>query len=161
VFLGQERDDFLAAIRTSNALGLAWCTGGHADYPAHGILRQAAVLEAGAGAGKAALERLARLRRARAGMVLSTIVLAATVEVAGLLLARDRLDAVRLLDNEKDDQRPGALQLLEALDRSARESVPELWGVFAPWRAAIEEVLGGSSRDPRGVLLGLARAVPY
>jgi hypothetical protein len=160
--VGTERDDFLVAVRAPRALGLDWLTGGFDEYPVHGILRQAAGVHAILGAPKDALGCLTHLRRARAGLVLSTITLAAIVEVAGLLWEKHRGDAGRLLDN-KDKDRPGALQLLEALRREVREDVPELWEVFEPWGAAIRGVLAGGTllRDPKQGLLGLARVVPY
>jgi hypothetical protein len=156
-----EREELMAALNTSKALRLPWLTGAHDDYPVHGILRQAAVLHALQGSAKEALGCLSLLRRARATLVLGTIGLAATVEVGGLLWARQRPDAQRLLDN-KDRERPGALQQLESIGREARDGVPELWSVFASWEGAVRGVLKGVVvREPRDVLLGLAREVPY
>ncbi|WP_437621520.1 hypothetical protein [Sorangium sp. So ce1151] len=162
MFLGAERDDFLAAVRAWKIFGLRWLTGGFDDYPVHGILRQAAGIHAILNAPGDVLGSLTHLRQARAGLVLSTIVLASTVEVAGLLWAKHRKDAERFLDN-KDKQRPGALQLLQALGHEARDGVPELWAVFESWEPTIRRVLTGGAvqHDPREVLLGLARVVPY
>lgn len=162
MFLGAERDAFLAAVKASRALELSWLTGSFDDYPVHGILRHAAGIHAILGAPKDALGCLTHLRRARAGLVFSTVVLAATVEVAGLLWAKHHGDAERLLDS-KDKERPGALQLLQTLGHEARDSVPELWAVVAPWEPAIRGVLssGAAPRDPKDTLLGLTRAIPY
>lgn len=159
--MGAEREEYLAALKASKVFDLAWCTGGFDDYPVHGILRQAAVIHAIQGSVKDAIGSLTHLRRAKRGMVLSTIVLAATVEVAGVLWAKHTKDAEALLDN-KEPGRLGALQQLQALGHAAKEGVPELWSVFAPWEERIRAALkGGASADPKGGLLAMAREVPY
>ena len=162
LIVGPERDEFLAAVKTSKVSDLAWVKGGFDDYPVHGILRQLAGIHALQGSVNEALGSLTHLRRARPGMVLSTIVLAGTVEVAALLWARQRVNAEPLLDN-KDKDRPGALQQLQALGHAAKEGIPELWAVFEPWEPAIRAVLAGGAaqRDPKDTLLALARVVPY
>jgi hypothetical protein len=160
--LGAERQDFFAAVKVSKIFDLAWFTGGVDGYPVHGILRQAAGIHAIQSSVKDAIGSLTHLRRARPGMVLSTIVLAATVEVAGLFWAKHRKDAEQLLDS-KDKDRLGALQQLQALGHASKSAVPELWAVFEPWEATIRGVLGGGAgqRDPQDTLLALARVVPY
>ena len=162
MFVGAEREAFLAAVTAAKIVDVSWLAGEQEDYPAHGILRQDAVVQAIQGSIKDAIGSLTRLRRARRGLVLSTIVLAATVEVAAILWAKNRKDAELLLDN-KEPNRLGALQQLQALGHAAKDGVPELWSVFAPWEAAIRGVLGDNAgqRDPRDVLIGLARVVPY
>jgi hypothetical protein len=160
--VGAEREEYLAAVKASKVLDLAWFTGGFDGYPVHGILRQAAVIHAIQGSVQGAIGNLTHLRRAKRGTVLSTIVLAATVEVAGILWAKHRKDAEALLDS-KDATRLGALQQLQALGHAAKDDVPELWAVFAPWEAKIRAALAGgaSAQDPKDGLLGLARVVPY
>ena len=81
--------------------------------------------------------------------------------LAALLWAKHRAEAEKLLDS-KDKDHPGALQQLQALGHAAKEGVPELWAVFAPWDATTRATLGGgaSQRDPQDALLGLARVVP-
>lgn len=159
---GSERDDFFAALKASKVFELGWLKGGFDGYPVHGILRQAAAIHAIQGSVNEALGSLTHLRRARPGMVLATIVVAATVEVAALLWAKQRASAGQLLDN-KDKQRPGALQQLQALKDVAKTGVPELWAVFEPWEPAIRAALGGGAGqpDPKDALLGLTRVVPY
>ncbi|MEP7122437.1 MAG: hypothetical protein ABJE95_16065 [Byssovorax sp.] len=160
--VGAEREAFLAAVKASKVFELSWFTGGHDGYPVHGILRRGAVVHAIQGSVQAAIGSLTHLRRSGRGMVLSTIVLAATVEVAALLWAKHRKDAELLLDN-KEPSRLGALQQLQALGHTAKDGVPELWAVFEPWEAKIGAALKGGApvADPRDGLLALARLVPY
>lgn len=160
--LAGEREEFFAALKVHKTFSSPWLTGGFDDYPVHGILRQAAVIHALQGLVSEVMGSLTHLRRASSGLVLSTIVLSATVEVAGLLWAKHRPGALALLDG-KDKDKPGALQQLQALSHAAKEGVPELWVVFEPWEGVIRSVLGGNlaGRDPKDVLLGLTRVVPY
>jgi hypothetical protein len=162
-----ERRAFLAALTSSKLLSSSWCGGQRDFYPAHGILRRAAVLLALQGERDRALAALAHLVRGldpiKAGQaVLDTVQLAAAAEVAAVLWGAERRHARQVLDSDNTD-RPGLKQLLSRFERKFRDGLPTMWSAVASWRGKIDLVLGDAEEAEVAAraMLAMARPVAY
>jgi hypothetical protein len=144
-----EAEPFLSALRLERLLFCEWCTGQRSEYPAHGILRQAAVILAAQSRDDEAMSILAHQRRLEtlsAGRPLLTVVqMASTTEVAGLLWLRNRKAAIRLLDCDVSD-RLGAKQTSHQVSVQC-QNIPSLSAVLEAIQQAIEAVLSGKVED--------------
>jgi hypothetical protein len=111
-----ERESFLLALDASDQLNSSACQGRPADYPAHSILRFVAVINAACGNWDNSLLALKRLHAldpiGKGQMVLAMVLIAAQVEVAGLLWERNETLARDLMGSE-DPTRPGLYQLTQ------------------------------------------------
>ncbi len=97
-----ERDAFLAALTESGLLESAWAQGQYSSYPAHGILRRVAVIQAYLDHTRKAKDALHLLAHkldpiGKRQLVLGLVQAAAIVEVSAFLWGNHRNDAVQLL----------------------------------------------------------------
>jgi hypothetical protein len=159
-----EAEAFREALRASKLLDSDWCSGEMKDYPAHGILRRCAVIQAWEDRPTDAVKALVHLQAlkplANRQWPQVTVLQAALAEVAALLWDQDRASARRLLESDRQDQ-PGLLQLLDGLRRGTKDTLPELWAFFAGWPDQVARILSGnlSAIEVRDRLLPLARLV--
>jgi hypothetical protein len=162
----EEANAFLAAVEKSGALDWRWSrTDGPADYPAHGILRRAAVLRGLRGEAEPAVESLRRLAHLLSGeqarhVVLQTVRLAAHAETAAVLTPRQAKTAKRLLDSAATDC-PGLKQLLSLLQAEVAADFPGIWRAFSDWPLAVDTALRGNLAAEAQQLSRIARRVGY
>ena len=158
---------FLAAADATASFDLPWCSAEIPLYPAHGILRQAALVHASRGHVEAAIEAIHRLRNDLAPIrtkqiVLGTVQLAATAEVAVLLWPSSPDLSREILAG--DDTDPSALkQQLANFKRQIDGLFPKISALFDPWASTIDAILaaGDGSDAARSKLLSLARRIGY
>jgi tetratricopeptide (TPR) repeat protein len=157
-----EWQDFASAFKKSGLLNSRWCTE-QTDYPAHGILRRVALINAIKGdRTNAAFGRLRNINPLENGsMVLGIIQLAAYAEVAALLWENEPTQALSFLDC-KDGNRLGLKQLLEKLSQQSRNLFPAVWDITQKWSAVVTRVLEpNSSENIQKLLLGLGKTISY
>ena len=160
-----EADAFLAAVEKAGALDWRWSRAdGPTDYPAHGILRRAAVIRGLRGEAGASIDLLRRLARLFVGVQadgfgLQTARLAAHAETAAVLFPRQAKPSRRILDSTETDC-PGLVQLLASLKVRVSVEFPSIWRVFEDWPAVARSVLDGG-QVARTALVRLARRVAY
>jgi hypothetical protein len=162
----EEADAFRSAVDRAGALDWRWSRAdGPTDYPAHGILRRAAVLHALRGKAEPATESLHRLAHLLSGeqarhFVLQTVRLAAHAETAAVLAPRQAKTAKRLLDSAAADCR-GLKQLLSLLQAEVAADFPGIWRAFSDWPPAVDAALQGNLPAEAQQLSRLARRVGY
>jgi hypothetical protein len=162
----EEANAFLAAVDHAGALDWRWSRAdGPTDYPAHGILRRAAVLRGLRGEAELAVANLRRLAHLLSGkqaahFVLQTVRLAAHAETATVLASRQSKTTRRLLDSTAKDC-PGLKQLLALLQAEIAAAFPGIWRAFSDWPPVVDATLRGNLPAEAQQLSRLARRVGY
>jgi len=163
----RERDAFVQAIEETPLLDSTWATGGEQNYPAHGILRRAAVVHAYRNRKKRALDILDILRRdmnpiARRQISLVLVQIAAEVEVAAMFFPIDALAALELLGASRH-RRGGLLRTLEQTMEMINGKLPKIHSVLTRWSVQLQR-LGSTEESPAAasrVLLSLTTLIDY
>ncbi len=148
-----EAAAFAGALRLTKLLASSWLVDEQCDYPAHGIRRWVAVVDAYAGAVPAALSTLGKLRllepEPAAHPIMDLTIIAAHLEVAALVAPRDERAATRLLQDEK---RGGVV----AQARQTQQRIPH--GLSA-LTAFLDEVSRLDGEAPPSRMRALARTI--
>jgi tetratricopeptide (TPR) repeat protein len=162
----EDATAFLAAVEHTGALDWRWSRAdGPADYPAHGILRRAAVLRGLRSEADLAVENLRRLAHLLSGkqaghFVLQTVNLAAHAETAAVLASRQAKTARRLLDSTAEGCH-GLKQMLAMLQTTIGVDFPGIWQVFSDWPPVIDAALRENLPSEAHMLSRLARRIGY
>ncbi len=156
---------FIKALDDSRLAYNKWYTGEQSSYfPVHAILRWAAIISAARGEEKpSAVGRLqAMLNSSDNGPILSVIMAAALVEVAGLKWKSSNEYAKALLDS-RDKSRPGVKQVIGEVSRQYGGALPGMRDLCDKWGSGIGQVLGCDKNDGRAadLLMALGRMVGY
>jgi hypothetical protein len=165
----EEGNAFLAAVECAGALDWRWSrTDGPTDYPAHGILRRAAVIHGLCDRPGEALDTLRRLANLLSGEqaqhpVLQTVRLAAHAAAAATLTPRHSKQARRALDSDEAGC-PGLRQLLALLKGDTEDDFPAVWWAFQDWQDAVTAAPQGDQgarAAARASLVRIARRIGY
>ncbi len=153
-----ELDAFMKAMKKQRFLNHPWVQGQYAEYPTHGILRRMAVANAANNDRANALKYLNRLHKItedtrKQSPIFNAILIAALVQVAGVLYQKHSKDSRNLLTST-NSQKPGALQAVNQLIEQTSDSHPAMATLFSEWDAKINSVLSGDADPDSLIVLG-------
>ena len=139
----KERDEFVQSVEQASLLESAWATGEERNYPAHGILRRAAVLHAHRNRKRKALEILDVLRSrlnpiGRRQIPLALVQAAAEAEVAATLFPVDPQAASEVLGAV----RRGHIGLLHTLEQTIAltdSTLPRIHALLTQWMEQVRQ----------------------
>jgi len=161
----QEAKQFAEAYRGVGLCRSEWVRMAR-EYPAHGILRQVALLYAARGQHSEATRACDRLRAitpaAERAPVLNVLFAATLAAVACQALRENRNVAIRLLDDERPSH-PGAAQLVAVLMSTTFASMAKFRETIAAWQEPIQKILesGHAAAGAASTLASLAAQIPY
>lgn len=160
-------EEFLQAADASGVFQSPWARGVRTDYPAHGILRRVAILQAALNRPQRALETLTILRKElpsipQRQVVLRCLQIAAVIEVASVLWSQQPVHGRRVLNPTKSEG-VAVSRMIAHLREQTGDRLPHLTRLLEDWSATIDFALkeGRSSKDAARRLRVATRAIDY
>jgi hypothetical protein len=160
----REQTEFTGALKRTKVLNSSWCIGEETSWPAHGILRSVAVIQASLNDTASATETLRCMQSITPfdenHLVIAVIALAAQLEVAALFMGTPTATALLDGDTNRIQNIKG---ILDGLFKGSLDLFPEMKRLLIRWRESVSRIRDG--QVPQGrireMLINLASEIRY